>query len=57
MKYEEDYSEYPSVEELWAKLNDHENYGQRTVKASEFFCSPKQLLEAMQQIFTKGEVR
>lgn len=55
MKYKEDYSEYPSVEELWAKLNDHENYGQQTVKASEFFCSPKQLLEKMQNLFTKGE--
>lgn len=56
MKYKEDYSEYPSVEELWAKLNDHENYGQQTVKASEFFCSPKQLLDIMQERFTKGVI-
>lgn len=44
----------PTKAELWAKLNDHQNYGQQTVRASEFFVSPSRLLQAMQELFGKG---
>lgn len=43
----------PSLEEIWAKLNDH-SPRVKMVKACDFFWPPQRFYEAMLKKFNKG---